>query len=319
MKNPLRGALGWLGRQGTRAVALSAILGMFLPPLSALFRPYVEEAIVLLLVLAFLRVDPIEVVRRLRRPALVALAVLWMTLVLPLGLGLATRATGVLDHVPDMGFALFVVTAAPPIMSAPAFIALLGLDGALSLAVLGTAMLATPVTAPLIGWLVLGETLPLDPLALALRLVGLLVATAGFAWVVRRLAGAERVASLKNEIDGLNVILLFFFAIAVMDGVAESFLTRPAITLAVLVLTFTVALGQMGLTALVFRAAAPAEAFVLAHAVGNRNMGLMVAALGGTLPDLAWLYFGLGQLPIYLLPWLLAPIAGRLVGEQPGR
>ncbi|MEH0069518.1 hypothetical protein V6L77_02870 [Pannonibacter sp. Pt2-lr] len=35
----LTGALGWLGRRGTGAVALSAFAGMVLPGLSSLARP----------------------------------------------------------------------------------------------------------------------------------------------------------------------------------------------------------------------------------------------------------------------------------------
>src|ERR1051325_8581918 len=51
-------ALTWLGRQGTRAVAVSIVLGIFLPPLGAIVRPYFSETVYALLVLAFLRVDP---------------------------------------------------------------------------------------------------------------------------------------------------------------------------------------------------------------------------------------------------------------------
>jgi BASS family bile acid:Na+ symporter len=51
----------------------------------------------------------------------------------------------------------------------------------------------------------------------------------------------------------------------------------------------------------------------------QRNMGLMLAATGGALPDLAWLYFALSQFPIYLSPQLLTPLARRLVAERPPR
>jgi hypothetical protein len=44
----------------------------------------------------------------------------------------------------------------------------------------------------------------------------------------------------------------------------------------------------------------------------QRNMGLMLAATGGALPDLVWLYFGLCQFPIYLSPQLLKPLVRRL-------
>jgi BASS family bile acid:Na+ symporter len=41
-------------------------------------------------------------------------------------------------------------------------------------------------------------------------------------------------------------------------------------------------------------------------------MGLMLAATGGIVPDLTWLYFALAQFPIYLLPQILKPLAGRI-------
>ncbi|MBA5777671.1 sodium:proton symporter [Stappia sp. F7233] len=311
MKAPVQ-ALAWLGRHGTRAVALSAFIGMALPPLSALFRPFVEEAIFCLLVLAFLRVAPVDVLTRLRRPRLVLLATIWIVLAVPLILGAVARAFGLPSVSPDLAVALFLVTAAPPIMSAPAFVSLLGLNGGLSLALLIVAMLVTPLTVPLIGEVVLGQALPISSVSLAVRLVLLLAGTAGLAWVIRRIAGADRIAARSREIDGLSVILLLFFAVAVMDGVAASFLARPGVTLAILALSFVMAFGQMAVTRIVFRKASPDDGFVLAHAAGNRNMGLIVAALGGTLPDLAWLYFGLGQIPIYVLPLLLRPMAGKL-------
>jgi hypothetical protein len=40
-------------------------------------------------------------------------------------------------------------------------------------------------------------------------------------------------------------------------------------------------------------------------------MGLMLAATGGVLPDLVWLYFGLSQFPIYLTPQLFKLLVKR--------
>jgi BASS family bile acid:Na+ symporter len=45
--------------------------------------------------------------------------------------------------------------------------------------------------------------------------------------------------------------------------------------------------------------------------VSQRNMGLMLAAMGGVLPDLTWLYFALSQFPIYLSPQMLKPFVRR--------
>jgi len=42
----------------------------------------------------------------------------------------------------------------------------------------------------------------------------------------------------------------------------------------------------------------------------------MLAATGGAVPDLTWLYFGIAQFPIYLVPQLLKPIAQRLQTDR---
>src|SRR6266850_455305 len=49
--------LSWLGRQGPRAVAALIVIGIALPPIGALFKPFVTEAVFVLLCIAFLRVE----------------------------------------------------------------------------------------------------------------------------------------------------------------------------------------------------------------------------------------------------------------------
>lgn len=51
-------ALSWLGRRGTQAVAALVVIGIAVPPIGALLKPFVTEAIFALLCVAFLRVDP---------------------------------------------------------------------------------------------------------------------------------------------------------------------------------------------------------------------------------------------------------------------
>jgi hypothetical protein len=75
---------------------------------------------------------------------------------------------------------------------------------------------------------------------------------------------------------------------------------------------FVLALGLIAVTALVFARAGRSRAFAIGLIAGNRNIGLMLAATGFAVPDVAWLYFALAQFPIYLLPHLLKPLAKRL-------
>lgn len=299
--------LAWIGRHGTAALAVSIFIGVALPALSATLRPYLSVAVFSLLTLAFLRVDQNAIRLRLRRPALLVAALFWMMLGAPLLTYGAIMLFGPDTFGPDMVLALYIATAAPPVMAAPAFIYLLGLDGTLSLALSVAALIITPLTAPFIGELMLGPSLPLSVGGLAVQLSVLLVGAFAVSFALGKLAGQERLARSSHHISGLNVLLLLVFAIAAMDGVAASFAAEPAFTLGLTGLTFVLALVQLLLSLLLFSPASREDAYAIAHTCGTRNMGLMVAAFGGTLPELTWLWFAVGQFPIYMLPMLLKP------------
>jgi hypothetical protein len=308
-------ALAWLGRHGTRAVAVSVFVGLAVPPLAALFKPIVPEAVFGLLVLAFLRVDPRELRGHFTDPALVAGATAWIMLITPTALGAGLLLLGLKERIPDLMLALVLQGVAPPIMSAPAFAALMGLEAALSLATLVACMALTPVTASVFAKLVVGSGSLLSPLALGIKLFLILGGSALAAAMLRRIAGGRWVEGQRLRIDGMSVVLLFVFAVAVMDGVAARLVADPAFVLALVTLAFALALGQTALTTAVFARAGWGRAFAIGLSCGHRNMGLMLAAAGGSVPDLTWLYFGLAQFPIYLVPQLLQSVARRLVAH----
>ena len=75
-------------------------------------------------------------------------------------------------------------------------------------------------------------------------------------------------------------------------------------------LAFLIALGSIGAAFVFLRLMGRDNAFMTGFAAGHRNVGLMAAAQSGSLPELAWLYFALVQLPIYLTPLLLRRTIG---------
>ena len=302
--------LAWLGRQGTRAVAASVFAGLLLPPLAALLKPIFAYALFALLCLAFLRVDPAEVRAHFTRPALVGAAAAWMMLATPLLIGLTLVGLGMADRLPGLYIAMILQAAAPPVISAPTLAALMGLDAALPLATLVVTTAATPITAPVFAALFAGS-MSLSPLALGAKLLAMLAGAALIAWLTRRRFGQPAIEAQKERIDGLSVIALFVFAVALMDGVLHAILSEPLKVLALTALSFGLALALAGLTALVFARLGMAQALALGLAAGNRNMGLMLAAAGTAVPDLTWLYFAIVQFPIYLMPALLKPLARR--------
>ena len=61
-------ALAWVGRQGTRAIAALVFIGLAVPPLGELLKPFVTEAIFVLLCISFMRVDTAALRDHLRQP-----------------------------------------------------------------------------------------------------------------------------------------------------------------------------------------------------------------------------------------------------------
>jgi len=307
--------LSWLGRQGTRAVAALVFVGIALPSVGALLRPFVTEAIFVLLCIAFLRIDPAALRGYLGRPTIVLAATAWTSLVIPVVFGIAGRAAGLNSHSPDLFLALLLQAVASPMMASPALAALMGLDATLVLITLISSTALIPFTAPLFVYAFIGEGLTLSPTMLGLRLLAILAGSACVGGIVRRVVSPAAIERRRDAINGFNVLVLFVFVAAVMESVAAQFLAAPLITAAVAALAFVVFLTVLGLSGLLFVWAGRERAVALAFMASQRNMGLMLAATGGTLPDLAWLYFALSQLPIYLSPHLLRSLARRLIAR----
>lgn len=312
---PLRDALGWLGRQGARTVAASIFVGIALPPLANVSRPYLTEALLVLLCLAFLRVEPKAIGAQAAHPRLVIAAASWITIAVPAAFGMLVMVLAPAFG-PGVTFGLVLNIVAPPVFSTPALVALTGIEPALALATVIACAALTPLTASAFAALFLGPALALSPLGLGLRLVALLGGAALAAAAVRAIAGRAWVERQREQIDGLNVIALFVFGLAAMDGVTGYLLARPALAAGILLLGFAVTLALMLTTALVFHRCGRQDAIAIALASAGRNMGLLMAATGGAVPDLAWLYFALAQIPIYMLPLLLKPLAGASRGTS---
>jgi BASS family bile acid:Na+ symporter len=312
----LLAALGWLGRQSTRAVAALVFIGIVVPWLGNVLKPFVTEAVFVLLCIAFVRVETAALRAYLRRPMIVVSATAWTTLAVPLMFGAACALFGRDAIHPELFLALMLQALASPVMSSPAFAALMGLDATLVLVTLVTSTAVTPLTAPVLA-AALGLELTLSPLALGVRLFAILAGSALVALLVRRLVGLAAVVRRRDEIDGLNILVLFVFVAAVMADVGPWLLAAPLIVAGVTALTFAVFFAVLVLTAFCFAWAGRERALALALMISQRNVGLMLAATGGVLPDLAWLYFAVSQFPIYLAPALFRPIAQRL-GDRTG-
>jgi hypothetical protein len=310
-------ALAWLGAQGTRAVASLVFIGIAAPPIGELLRPFVTEAIFLLLCISFVRIDLASLRNHLRRPGIVLTATAWTTLGVPLILGLSCLAAGLDARSPDLFLAVMLQAVASPMMAAPAMAALMGLDSTLVLVTLVISTALIPMTAPLFAYAFFGTALTLSPVGLGIKLFAILAGSLFVSAGIRWRLGASTIKQHAAMIDGANILIMFVFVAAVMGNVLGSFLTDPVRMFGLTILAFTIFFALLGVTMGIFRPLGRERAFTLGLMVSQRNMGLMLAATDGVLPGGTWLYFALSQFPIYLSPQLLKPIVRRLsVGEN---
>jgi hypothetical protein len=307
--------LAWIGRQGPRAVAALIVIGIVMPPIGALLKPFVTEAVFVLLCIAFLRVDTAAFRIYLGRPTIVLAAIAWTSLVIPILFGASYLAFGIKEQSPDLFLALVLQAIASPLMAAPVFATLMGLDATLVLITLVTSTALLPFTAPLFAYAFIGPALTLSPLALGLKLFAILAGSALVGFTLRRIAGLTAIERQKERIDGFNILILFVFIAAVMESVAARFLATPMITIGLLALAFVVFFAELCLTTLLFTSAGRERALTLGFMASQRNVGLMLAATGGALPDLTWLYFAFCYIPIYFSPLLLQPLVRRFVAR----
>jgi len=297
-------------RHAATVLALGIFVGLLLPGLATWLRPLLPPAVAGLLFLALLRIDWPELSRHLSRPLVGALLCAWFLIVTPL---IVYLAVSVLDVDAGLATALILASACPPIVSGPAMALLLRLDAPLMLVSVVSASLLAPFTLVAVSSSLTGVELAIDPPALFLRLAALVGGCVLAALTVRRLLGAARLARARHRMDLVSTLLLLTFAVAIMDGVARLVADDPWQVLAYVLAAFVANIGLQLLGA----AAAPAlgrrSALTVGFASGNRNMGLLLAVLpAGSAPEVL-LFFAVAQLPIYMLPALLAPAYRRLL------
>lgn len=302
--------LEWVGRHGGKLLAAAILAPVAYGPLAELFRPVVTPSVAVLMTLVLLRIDPAQVVAWLKRPGAVALVSAWMLLVSPLLIYGATRAVG-LDG--PLGAGVTLVAASCAVTTASAFARLVNLDAEISLVVSVATTALLPFTAPPIALGLLGLDLNISVAALTGRLLMIIGLPALAAFALRRWLGQARLDRAAKPLDGAVVFILVLFAFGVMDGVNARLLADPGWLIGGIAVAIAGSLGLNLLTALAMIPVLGRHAGLTAGLLaGNRNQAVFLAVLpAGADPDVL-LFFGIGQIPMYLGPFLLRRIYARV-------
>jgi BASS family bile acid:Na+ symporter len=125
--------------------------------------------------------------------------------------------------------------------------------------------------------------------------------------------GRERRVAAGGLFDGLNVIIMLVFAIALMAGIPDRVMAQPGYALALIVLATAIHLLLNLASFVLFRMTGMQRALTLGYTHAGRNIAVVMGVLGSAAPPDAWLFFAMLQFPIYCLPMLLKPLYRKLV------
>ena len=305
--------LDFLGRHATVLMAFSVFVALILPGLASFLNPLLTPAVWGLLFLAMVRLDWGGVKQNIKRWRISGVALLWMLIGSPALMWACVMQLGV---APGIAIAMVLMASSAPLNSVPAMVMMMGLNGALSLVVMVGATFLLPLTMPVIAFEFMNVRLDMSAWEMAGRLTAMLASALVASVLCRRWIGTVRITAWKTRADGVVVILMTVFAVAIMDGVTTLLIENPSRILMITLLSFlanaVLQLVGFGL----FRSIGWKDALTLGFAGGNRNMGLILAVLPATAdPDIT-LYFALAQFPMYVYPALLKPLVQKWSGPH---
>ncbi len=282
-------------------LAFGVFLGLLFPPLASLLKPLLIPGIIGPFLIALIRLDWGHMAAHLKHPQITILALIWLLVAAPFVVSLAI---GLVPLRPDLQANLVLMAAASPLMASASLALIIGLDASLAVVLTFLATALIPFTLPPIALLLLGVDINIAIGELMLRLGLLIGGCFVLAWLLRRYLPEGFADRHAAPLDGLAIIGLLVFAIAIMDGVTILLLDRPDLVLTTAIAVFSLNLGMQMLATLAFAWRGLKTALSIGLCSGNRNLGILLAATADRATTDFLILVALAQLPIYTLPML---------------
>jgi arsenite transporter len=313
--------LSVLGGQGPILLVVSLGAGVLIHPLAHFGYELLPLSAFLLTLGSFLTAGmaPSEVKTRV---SLIVVVLAWVGLALPLA-GAALLSFVPLD--PSLRAGVLLSLLAPPVGSAAAIAAMLGLQPRLALLVSIALTLLAPLSIPCFATL-LGLGIAFDMAALATRLLAIIGVAALVAFLALRFR--QRLTPIlpdQRAATGVAVIGLIIVGLATSQGIQTHWHSDPLRFEQMLAAAVATNFGLCALAALAFSGLGLQVAGTIGLVSGNRNVTLAWAAASFGLPPLAEGYVAACVIPVLALPLIvklcvaLPALLGRFVPQVFGR
>ena len=282
-------------------LAVSIFLGIAFPQLAAFCKPVLLPIIFLLFLCAVLQVSFTDAITTAVNEKSSWITLVWQLLLLPLLLFVFLRP--ILSE--QLHSFAVVSMCAGSITATTALARLFNLNSSLALvACIGGAVL---MPLPLYFFLMLltGSEVSLDLKVYSIRIFVFIVVPIVLAVVIRKIVSLSTDEWLMRKMPTVALGLLMVFGLAVMDGVGELMLSDPKRLVSYMALAFGISIGVQLLTYFGLYFLGRRNATTAAMLCSYRNMGLVAAIAGPVLGEDFFIFLGVWQFPMYLLPWLL--------------
>lgn len=290
--------LSTIGRHGPALLVLSLVLGTAIAPLATAAYQVLPLSAFLLTLGSFLTAGLAPPERGLGwRRLLLVLA--WIGVGVPL---IAAAFVYPLHLEPALQAGVILSVLAPPVGSAAAIAAILGLQPRLALFASIALTLVAPLSMPAFA-MVLGVNVSIDMGHLAWRLALIIGSAAILAQMARHWRSkVQAVLPDQSSAAGVAVIGLVIVGLAMMSGIRAHWAADPDAFGLFIAAAIGVNLGAGLVGAVLFASWGAKDAFTVGLVSGNRNVTLAWAAAGSTLPMATEAYVAACVLPVLALP-----------------
>jgi BASS family bile acid:Na+ symporter len=308
----MKSVLRWAGRNGAAVVIAGVVIGLCVPWLSALARPYLAIAIFIFTFGSFLKFDGTSIgseVAHMRRNLLMAV---WATFGVPL---IMVAVIGIARPGPELAQGLLFWSLVPASPACVAFAAILRLNVPIALVatVLGTA--ASPFYIPALAAFFGGYRLDINPIETSLQLVFLVGGAFLASMAAKRLASAF-IRENPEAMTGIAVLAMFLAGMGSMRGMQAHLLAQPSTSLEFVVLAYVLLFGAELTGTFLFWRYGRTAALTAGLISGTRTITLAWVVLGNNVLPLADLFLATSMVAKYTAPGLTKWLLTRIIASE---
>jgi bile acid:Na+ symporter, BASS family len=309
----MKSVFRWAGQNGALIVIAGVVIGLAIPYLSELARPYLAVAIFIFTFGSFLKFDGQASGGGLGDLKRNALMVLWATFGVP---AVVVLIMIIARPGPELAQGLLFWALVPASPACVAFAAILRLNIPIALlaTVVGTA--ASPFYIPALAALLGGYRLDIDPLQTCLHLVLLVGGAFLAATAAKRLAGAF-IRENPEAMTGIAVFAMFLAGMGSMRGMQAHLLSQPGNSLAFVLLAYALLFGAELTGTLLFWRYGRTAALTAGLISGTRTITLAWVVLGNKVLPLADLFLAASMVAKYTAPGLTKWLLARIIASEP--